>query len=203
MDIGKISNSSSYLASCSYSAAEEPLEKQHIDNSLQDLYFLILMTVAELTLSQAHKPKGLFEPQVADSQESGCTASLKAPVGWLQEESSQQMIQQLSSVIQAAALVEQDLAVVLVTRRKLPLVVYWESGQILGNCLIEKHSESHYSYTVQKTDVEEPLLASDGSTILVLQGCIPGHLWNASADSEQGLEWKKTTEVKVVYRLWK
>lgn len=122
MDIGKISNSSGYLASCSYSAAEEPLEKQHIDNSLQDLYFLILMMVAELTLSQAHKPNGLFE-QVADSQESGCTASLKAPVGWLQEESSQQMIQQLSSVIQAA-LAEQDLAVVLVTRRKLPLVVY-------------------------------------------------------------------------------
>lgn len=112
------------LASCSCSAAEEPLEKQHIDNSQQDLYFLVMMMVAELTLSQAHEPNGLFEPQVADSQESGCTASLKAPVGWLQEESSQHMIQQLSSVMQAAALVQQDLAVVLVTQRKLPLVVY-------------------------------------------------------------------------------
>lgn len=112
------------LASCSCSAAEEPLEKQHIDNSQQDLYFLVMMMVAELTLSQAHEPNGLFEPQVADSQESGCTASLKAPVGWLQEESSQHMIQQLSSVTQAAALVQQDLAVVLVTQRKLPLVVY-------------------------------------------------------------------------------
>lgn len=149
------------------------------------------MTVAELTLSQAHGPNGLFEPQVADSQESGCTASLKALVGWLQEESFQQMIQPLSSVMQAAALVEQDLAVVLVTQRKLPLVVYWESGQVLGNCLIEKHSESHYSYTVQKTDVEEPLLASDWNTILEPQGCIPGHLGNASADFEQGLEGKK------------
>lgn len=112
------------LTSCSCSAAEEPLEKQHIDNSQQDLYFLVMMMVAELTLSQAHEPNGLFEPQVADSQESGCTASLKAPVGWLQEESSQHMIQQLSSVMQAAALVQQDLAVVLVTQRKLPLVVY-------------------------------------------------------------------------------
>lgn len=112
------------LASCSCSAVEELLEKQHIDNSLQDLYFLIMMMVAELTLSQAHEPNGLFEPQVADSQESGCTASLKAPVGWLQEESSQHLIQQLSSVMQAAALVQQDLAVVLVTQRKLPLVVY-------------------------------------------------------------------------------
>lgn len=112
------------LASCSCSAAEDPPEKQHIDNSPQDLYFLITMTLAELTLAQAHEPNGLVEPQVADSQESGCTASLKAPVGWLQEENSQQMIQQLSSVMQVAALVEQDLAVVLVTQRKLPLVVY-------------------------------------------------------------------------------
>lgn len=112
------------LASCSYSAAEDPPEKQHIDNSLEDLYFLVTMMVAELTLSQAHEPNGLFEPQVADSQESGCTASLKALVGWLQEESSQQMIQPLSSVMQAAALVEQDLVVALVTQRKLPLVVY-------------------------------------------------------------------------------
>lgn len=122
-DIGKTSKSSGYLASCSCSAVEDPPEKQHIDNSLQDLYFLIMTTVAELTLAQAHEPNGLVEPQVVDSQESGCTASLKAPVGWLQEENSQQMIQQLSSVMQVAALVEQDLAVVLVTQRKLPLVV--------------------------------------------------------------------------------
>lgn len=188
MDIGKISKSCVYLASCSCSAAEEPPEKQHIDNSLQGLYFLPTTTVPELTLSQAHEPNGLVEPREADSQESGCTASLKAPVGWLQEENSQQMIQQLSSVMQAAALVEQDLAVVLVTQRKLPLVAYSESGQVLGNCLIEKHSESHYSHTVQKTGVEEPLLASDGSTILEPQDCIPGHLRNASADFEQGLE---------------
>lgn len=112
------------LASCSCSAVKDPPEKQHIDNSLEDLYFLITTTVAELTLSQAHEPNGLFEPQVADSQELGCTASLKALVGWLQEESFQQMIQPLSSVMQAAALVEQDLVVVLVTQRKLPLVVY-------------------------------------------------------------------------------
>lgn len=112
------------LASCSCSAVEHPPEKQHIDNSLQDLYFLITTMVAELPLSQAHEANGLLEPQAADSQQSGCTASLKAPVGWLQEESSQQMMQQLSSVMQVAAPVEQDLAVVLVTRRKLPLVVY-------------------------------------------------------------------------------
>lgn len=189
--IGRTSQSSDYLASCSCSAVEELLEKQHIDNSLQDLYFLVMMMEAELPLSQAQEPNGLLEPQGADSQGSGWTASLKAPLGWLQEESSQHLMQQLSSVMQVAALVEQDLAVVLVTQRKLPLVVYWESGQALGSCLIEKHSESHYSCTVQKTDVEEPLLASDGSTILELQGCIPGHLGNASADSEQGLEWKR------------
>lgn len=92
--------------------------------------------------------------------------------------------------MQAAALVEQDLSVVLVTQRKVPLVVYWESAQVLDNCLIEKRSESHYSCTVQKSDGEEPLLASDVNTILELKGYIPGHLMNASADFEQGLEEK-------------
>lgn len=94
--------------------------------------------------------------------------------------------------MQAAALVEQDLFAVLVTQRKVPVVVYWESAQVLDNCLIEKHSESHYSYTVQKTDVEEPSPASDASMILELKGYILGHLMNASADFEQDLEEKKT-----------
>lgn len=90
--------------------------------------------------------------------------------------------------MEAAVLVEQNLFAVLVTRRKVPLVVCWESAQVLGNCLIEKHSESRYSYTVQKTDVEEPSLAPDANTILELKGYIPGHLMNASADFEQDLE---------------
>lgn len=59
------------LASCSCSAVEEPLEKQHIDSSLQDLYFLVMMMEAELPLSQAQEPNGLFEPQGAGSQGSG------------------------------------------------------------------------------------------------------------------------------------
>lgn len=69
------------LASCSCSEAEDPPEKQHIGNLLEDLYFLITTTVAELTLSPSREPNGLFETQPADSQESGCTASLKALVG--------------------------------------------------------------------------------------------------------------------------
>lgn len=187
MDSGKTSESCVYLASCSCCAVEEPLEKQHIDNSLQGLHPPAPTTGAELSLSQAHEPKGLAGPQGADSQQPGCTASLRAP-GCLQEENSQQMTQQLSSVTQAAALVEQDLAVVPVAQRKLPLVVCSESGQVLGNCLIEKHSESHYSHTVQKAGVEESLPASDGSMILELQDCTPGHRGNSSADFEQGLE---------------
>lgn len=93
--------------------------------------------------------------------------------------------------MQAAALAKQDLSVVLVTWRKVPLVVYWESAQVLDNCLTEKHSESHYSYTVQKTDGEESSPASDANTILEPKGYIPGHLINASADFEQDLEGKK------------
>lgn len=81
MDTGKIQKIYGYLASYSCSEAEDLLEKQHIDNFLEDLYFLITMTVAELTLSPSCEPNGLFETQLADSQESGCTASLKALVG--------------------------------------------------------------------------------------------------------------------------
>lgn len=66
------------LASCSCSEAGDLLEKQHIDNFLEDLYFLITTTVAEVTLSPSHEPNGLFETQGAGLWEPGCTASLKA-----------------------------------------------------------------------------------------------------------------------------
>lgn len=123
MGIGKIPKMYGYLASYSCSEAEDLPEKQHIDNFLEDLYFLIRTTVAELMLSQSCEPNGLMVTQWADSQGSGCTASLKALAHSLQQESYQQMIQQLSFAMQVAALVEQDLFVVLVTQRKVPLVV--------------------------------------------------------------------------------
>lgn len=58
MGVGKISKSYGYLASHSCSEAKDLPEKQHIGNFLEDLYFLITMTVAELTLSPSHEPNG-------------------------------------------------------------------------------------------------------------------------------------------------
>lgn len=92
MGIGKIPKMYGYLASYSCSEAEDLLEKQHIDNFLEDLYFLIRTTVAELMLSQSCEPNGLMVTQWADSQGSGCTASLKALARSLQQESYRQMI---------------------------------------------------------------------------------------------------------------
>lgn len=80
------------LASYSCSEAEDLPEKQHIDNFLEDLYFLIRTTVAELMLSRSCEPNGLMVTQWADSQGSGCTASLKALARSLQQESYRQMI---------------------------------------------------------------------------------------------------------------
>lgn len=46
------------LASYSCSEAEDLPEKQHIGNFLEDLYFLITTTVAELTPSPSREPNG-------------------------------------------------------------------------------------------------------------------------------------------------
>lgn len=92
MGTGKIPKMYGYLASYSCSEVEDLLGKQHIDNFLEDLYFLIMTTVAELILSLSCEPNGLMGTQRSDSQGSGCTASLKAPAGSLQEESYRQMI---------------------------------------------------------------------------------------------------------------
>lgn len=81
MGIGKISESYGYLASYSCSEAEDLPAKQHIGNLLEDLYFLIMTMVAELTPSPSREPNGLFETQLADSGEPGRSASLKALVG--------------------------------------------------------------------------------------------------------------------------
>lgn len=80
------------LASYSCSEARGLLEKQHTDNFLEDLYFLITRAMAELTLSPSREPSGLLVSQPGDSGRSGCTASLKASGGQLREESYQQMI---------------------------------------------------------------------------------------------------------------
>lgn len=98
------------------------LEKQHTDNFLED--FLIAAAVAEQALSLPQEPNGLVELQLGGSQEPGCTASWDALAGQLQEESHQQMIQQLSSAMQVAALVVQDLFVALVTQIEVLLVFY-------------------------------------------------------------------------------
>lgn len=104
------------LASQSCSAGEGLLEKQRRDSFLQGLHFLPRRR-AVLALSQSHEPHGLPEPPQA-----GCAASLNALLGQLRGQSQQQVTQQLRCATEAAALVEQDLSVGLVTQREVPLV---------------------------------------------------------------------------------